>query len=681
MGRRGTSGSLTPFVRNTETLTRCTPHEQSGMIHADTKHTTQDPITHMIQNLDHTSIDDREQHYSCFLHLISDEAQAHAQMTTLYPYTADLTALDSCKPQRPPHLPLSCHNIVTPLNEKVWAQELIPHPDQVFTQYTLQGIKHGFRIGFQYESHDCYPVSKNMQSAGQNPGPVEDYLRCELEAGRVIGPFAPWEVPGVQISRFGVIPKSNQAGSWRLILDLSFPNYHSVNDGIDPTLCSLQYATIDQAVAKIIELGPNTHLAKVDIEKAYRIIPIHPQDRALLGMSWKQGIYVDSNLPFGLRSAPKIFSAVADALEWILGKKGVSELLHYLDDYLTMGPLDQCKANLELILSTCKALGVPLKTEKIEGPSTRLIFLGILLDTTTLEIRLPEEKLAELCRLIQEWKQRQACRKRELLSLIGKLGHACKVVVAGRIFLRRMIETACKAHEPNHWVRLNRSFHSDLAWWESFLEVWNGRSMMEIHMPAWDPEIDFYSDVSGSWGCGAVWQEKWLQCPWAGWWLEECIATKELLPIVLACAMWGPHWEHRRVQVHCDNSAVVQIIHKHSSKDHTILHLLRCLHFFCAAFDINLKARHIPGVNNTSADAISRGLMQVFHRVNPGAQSQPTPVPAELWCLLVESNLDWLSPTWKLLLQDSLRTAWQRVQDEPTTQPKGSISGSATSLV
>ena len=125
----------------------------------------------------------------------------------------------------------------------------------------------------------------------------------------------------MHVSRFGVIPKQ---GKWRLILDLSSPHDYSINDGIEPGLCSIKYATVDQAVQRILQLGRNTLLAKIDIENAYRNIPIHSADRRLLGMSWNQALYIDTVLPFGLRSAPKLFSAVADTLEWIALHEGVS---------------------------------------------------------------------------------------------------------------------------------------------------------------------------------------------------------------------------------------------------------------------------------------------------------------------------------------------------------------------
>ena len=295
-----------------------------------------------------------------------------------------------------------------------------------------------------------------MQSAITHPKPVEDYLQAELQAGRIVGPLP--ATVAIHTSRFGVIPKSGQPNKWRLILDLSSPRGHSVNDAISKDLCSLRYATVDQAVHRIVELGPGSRLAKIDIEHAFRNIPIHPDDRKYLGMTWRGNVYVDTVLPFGLRSAPKIFSAVADALEWTLLSSDVTWVIHYLDDFLTLGPpsSDECQDNLDRIIATCNRLGLPLKHDKVEGPATSLIFLGILLDTSNMEMRLPETKLLELKLLITSWAQKRTVRKRALLSLIGKLSHAAKIVIPGRTFLRRMIDTACKARHLDHWIHLLR---------------------------------------------------------------------------------------------------------------------------------------------------------------------------------------------------------------------------------
>ena len=166
---------------------------------------------------------------------------------------------------------------------------------------------------------------------------VQAYLDKEVALGRVVGPLPLDSIPkGTQISPFGVIPKS-QPGKWRLIVDLSSPGGMSVNDGIEPELCSLQYLRVDEVVRRIVTMGRGTLMAKMDIESAYRMVPVHPSDRLMLGMQWKGGVFFDTRLPFGLRSAPKIFMAVADALQWIFQESGVSWVAHYLDDFVTMG--------------------------------------------------------------------------------------------------------------------------------------------------------------------------------------------------------------------------------------------------------------------------------------------------------------------------------------------------------
>ena len=149
----------------------------------------------------------------------------------------------------------------------------------------------------------------------------------------------------MHISRFGVIPKSHQSNKWHLIIDFSHPQGHSVNDNIPKILCSLSHITVDDAIERILELGPNTLLAKIDIKSAFRLLPVHPADRNLLAMQWGSSIYIDGCLPFRLCSAPKLFNIMADLLSWIAQQKGISQILHYLHNFLLIGPPVHNNAN------------------------------------------------------------------------------------------------------------------------------------------------------------------------------------------------------------------------------------------------------------------------------------------------------------------------------------------------
>ena len=126
-----------------------------------------------------------------------------------YIYMGDLCELDSCIPLDPSPIPPALQTIATPLKRAAWAWELCLHPDQEFADFILRGLERGFRIGFDYRNHRCTSARRNMLSAVQHPQPIDNYITQERRAGRIIGPL-PLSTEGVQVSRFGVIPKPHQ---------------------------------------------------------------------------------------------------------------------------------------------------------------------------------------------------------------------------------------------------------------------------------------------------------------------------------------------------------------------------------------------------------------------------------------------------------------------------------------
>ena len=152
------------------------------------------------------------------------------------------------------------------------------------------------------------------------------------------------------------------------------------------------------------QIGPGALLGKMDVRQAYRNIPVSPDDSRLLGMQWEENIYVDKALPFRLRSAPIIYSAVADALQCML-QDGASWVGHYLDDFIMLGPAvsNQCQENMAIMESTCYKAGLPIEPSKSAGPTSKITFLGMELDTVAGVIRLPADKLHELQGLLNAW--------------------------------------------------------------------------------------------------------------------------------------------------------------------------------------------------------------------------------------------------------------------------------------
>ena len=137
-----------------------------------------------------------------------------------------------------------------------------------------------------------------------------------------------------------------------IIVDLSHPPGTNINDIIPKELCSLNCISVDTAMQHILS----------------NLVQAHSSQSCLL---------------FGLCSTPKLYNVLADLLTWILQQRGVSPIIHYLDNFLTVGPAlsDKCQENLSTIQHICSDLGISLAKEKLEGPTHCLTFLGIEIDT------------------------------------------------------------------------------------------------------------------------------------------------------------------------------------------------------------------------------------------------------------------------------------------------------------
>lgn len=239
----------------------------------------------------------------------------------------------------------------------------------MFAAFLLRGIREGFRLGIP-SNFKCSPAPRNLQSAYDQEVVVQKYLDREVQLGRMkrLSPAKEASVnsTNLQISPFGVIPKHNNPGKWRHIVNLSAPHGISANDAINPDLSSISYTAIDDATNIIRTLGRGCLLAKLDLKEAYRAVPVNPADQLKLAVIWKGSVFIDRALPFSLRSAPKLFTALTDGFMWILHSRGVKWGLHYLDNFLLLGSAgnSECQSALSTTLTACEQVGLPVTPEK-----------------------------------------------------------------------------------------------------------------------------------------------------------------------------------------------------------------------------------------------------------------------------------------------------------------------------
>src|SRR5262249_54335666 len=154
--------------------------------------------------------------------------------------------------------------------------------------------------------------------------------------------------------------------------------------------------------------GPNALMIKLDLEQAFRHIPVRAADWPLLGFHWQGQLYYELFLMFGARSAPYIFNLFAEALHWIMQHHLPAWIRHYLDDFLlifrTSTPRHIVDSALSWACALAECLGLRFQWTKVEGPSTSLPFLGIQLDSAAMEARLTTDKLDYLVSLLTTWR-------------------------------------------------------------------------------------------------------------------------------------------------------------------------------------------------------------------------------------------------------------------------------------
>ena len=529
----------------------------------------------------------------------------------------------------------------SPLNTDVLRDGLRNHPDRDFVDKIIDYTTNGVPIG--YQGPQVAQEAPNWPSAHKFASAVTDIIQKDVTKGRKCGPFDHPPFSHMVVSPLGAFAKKRSPDKVRVIHDLSWAPGRSVNDHIPDDECSVQYISVDTAVDMVRKYGPGTLLAKIDLEDAFKHIVVRPEDWHLLGSSWQyrdannklhKDYYVDVVLPFGLRSSPQRFNMFADALQFIMLERGVTDLDHYLDDYITAGPPGSpiCGNNLDTMLDTCKDTGFSVQPRKVVWPCTVLEFLGIIIDSIRQELRISEDRLAEVLAELTKWYHRRKCTKRELLSLIGKLTFVSRVVRSGRTFVRRMIELSKRVCYLHYKVTLNKEFQADIQWWLDYLPTWNGVSM--FHDTQWvaNSDLQLWTDASDI-GYGAYFEGQWIAEAFTGDLravAAQSINYRELFAIVKAAATWGQHLAGKKVLFHCDNMAVVSILQSGVSRNTDIMKLVRSLFFVCACFDFECQAVWIAGCKNDIADALSRGQMDRFHILAPTAEVSRT-TPAQVY--------------------------------------------------
>ncbi|KAG8952221.1 hypothetical protein FRC04_004928 [Tulasnella sp. 424] len=497
------------------------------------------------------------------------------------------------------------HRIVTPLKADAWERALQETDLNAKFGDIVVGICQGFRLGTSEIPLLHTLIHRNHQSAKANPEAIIKHINKELNAGRYLGPYQIKELEHTigpfRASPLGAVPKS-EPGEFRIIQDFSYPvnssRTPSVNSEIDSDDFPCDWGSFTE-VYKIVDTAPKgAQAATFDVDAAFRIIPVHPEDRRNIVVVWNGLAYVDTAVPFGAASSGGLFGHVADGLRAIMMARGLQPTRNWVDDFVSFRfPIPDTNPqrflyNEDTIYAIGEELGdIPART-----------------------VSIPEEKKDKYRKRIQDALTKGRLKRKEVEKVIGTLTHCALATELGRTHLSSIANfLASFAHyqNPHLSLAIPTRTRDDLQWWLAHLaDPFCGS---RIRTPPDPEDLDFWVDASTSYGIGVVLNGGWdawvLTAGWKskgrdiGW--AEMVAIELGLRVLVASGI-----AKKNIVLKSDNRGVIGALKMQRSRSYQQNLVLRRIVGMMLEHDIWISSEYVPSKDNV-ADGPSRGQAAV----------------------------------------------------------------------
>ena len=475
----------------------------------------------------------------------------------------------------------------------------------------INWLKYGFSISRADAWGDPQPATCNHKGAMEFPTIIDEYIINEINHGSTLGPF---KLPPFT-KRIGILPLSTRpkrnSNKRRVIMDLSFPLGHSVNDGISKfhycgqEIC-LTYPTIDTLARRIVELGgqEEVRIWKKDMVRAFRQIPLCPMDYSLIGFRWRNLLFFDKVVPMGLRLAAYICQRVTSAIVNAHRQLGYWSI-NYLDDFGGAEKYQDAWASYNLFWKILNAIGVQEAEEKSVPPTTHMEFLGNTVDTVKQTLEVSEDRKDELMYILNEWTSKEWFTKKELQSLIGKLSFVTNCVRPEWVFISRLLEVLRNTKEGSKY-QVQEEMSKDINWWRQYLPKFSGVCML------WLQDVKEYDKLLASdaslIGGGGIHDKEYFHVKFPQEIINQTsnIAQREMVTILIAVKLWARKLKGKVVRFYTDNENCMYAIKCGRSHDEFMLKCLRDLVWITAENEILLRCKFVRSRQNLLPDALSR---------------------------------------------------------------------------
>ena len=471
-------------------------------------------------------------------------------------------------------------------------------------------------------------------------------LKKKIETGAAIGPFD--ESPfgkDTFLSPLNSVPKK-QSEERRLILDLSFPQGNSINDGTDKDIYLGRYEklvlpSVDTLAEKIMALK-KPKVFKIDLMRAYHQIFLDPGSINWVGYVFQEKFYFDTTLSMGSRSSARCCQAVTSAVVFIFTNWGFFAI-NYLDDLGGCEEEDKADLAFEKLREILHSFGLQEALSKSCSPAHIMTFLGIKVNCITKTLSIPEEKWTELIRTTKVWQNKKVANLKQTQQLAGLLNFACRCVKSGRIYLSRILNFLRSL--PQEGFRpVPNSVKKDVKWWIDLAQLFNGVSMMTEN--TWtEPDVTLSSDSCLT-GGGAFCKGRFIHWKYPSELLKLNLDINQLecMMVIVALKKWGKTLARKKLVLWCDNEVTVRAINSGCSRNVVIQNSLRELHKFLTVFHCELKVLYLKGTENRISDHLSRwhlhaGHEQMFRKITKNYKLIEENINKELWQFIVQEVL------------------------------------------
>lgn len=278
--------------------------------------------------------------------------------------------------------------------------------------------------------------------------------------------------------------------------------------------------------------------------------------------------------------------------------------LAYLDDFAGYAPTyDRAVAAYVHFKALMNDLGLALAKEKCQPPAQNVTWLGFTINTETMELSVPQQKINEIYQECDLWVQRKKVTQQQLQSFLGKILHVAACIRHARKFTARMLETL-RNMKDRTWTTIGHEFKADVRWFREYASKANGIS---IYAPVLDFIIECDACLSGAGGNSATHFYSWV--------FDEAHTKKysaihhlEALNIIVTFRTLCPKSIGKGcgVLIYTDNISSSYALSSGKTRDPVLAACARQLWHEAAIRDIEVRIEHKPGTDIPLADALSR---------------------------------------------------------------------------